>query len=72
MRFVLAILVVLATLYFVFRSGPIDGEKRKSAEMGHAVEAPERIARKNYLKSPIDRTKAVVGKVRAIRSDSEF
>ena len=72
MKFVMASLFALAVLFFVFRSGPIAEQKQRSEDVSQAVDAPEQATRKNYLKSPIDRTKAVLGKVKVNRDDSRF
>lgn len=72
MKFVPAVLIAFVALYFVFRSGPIERERQHSVEVDQVVKAPERTARKNYLKSPIDRTQSVVRQVKASRADQDF
>jgi hypothetical protein len=72
MKLVLAVVIALVVLYLVFRSEPVETEIQRSTEVSEAVDAPEQVARKNYLKDPIDRTKAVLDQVEKRRDDSEF
>lgn len=68
MKIILPVGIALTALYFLFRSEPVEREAARSAEVVQAVNNPEQAARTNFVKSPIDRTKAAMDQVRESRS----